>query len=619
MIAIQIGDEYLDLPPNQRINVQLNNPLFNEDNLSPGSFSYTFDVPVGDASPKNERLLQNPSKAEAVGKKKKFDAKLLFDDVVIQTGKLVRRGGKNNRATCNFTFGAITKLTEEFRNKKLREVMDETITIDSSSIPKKIYIKPGTAGASPYSILVNDRRYENATLAGLATDITNDTSEPRATATLITVGATPLGMVQPFIEITPTTNPNDPLSPLSVKPTEPNGNGTFGYIWYVEAFDFSTYNTAFTDFLSDYWTATPANDKVRFPFFFNDNLHGEVFSPIYAAAGIGMKLTNFINAHNGAGLVLNNAHTGTPFRVENKNSLQPFVLLEYVLDQIASHFGFTWGGNWKSTMTQALIDNSTPLDVPMDFIGDRKFIFWRRSFNINELVPDWTVLDFMKALQSRYNLSVVLNERTQVIEVNKREPVARSYAYKDISAQAGIVTADEDLSVDGMTYNTDIDKTDGYALPDDYVFGNGEGKMKVMCSGLPGDSSVGTVDFEVGTINGPLISRKANEKFGLRLFYYNGWVSNGTFSYARASTNTTWNETLAGVNGIVANFFEYWMRQACTRQSYDLEVFVTLQDLRGLDWQQKLRYDRSLYLYKSINIELGPGKNMKAEATLYST
>lgn len=630
MIGIRVEDEFLDLPDGISFDVVLNNPLFKEDNLSPGSGTYPFEVPGDEVSEKNARILANPDVLEQSGGTRKIDGELHIDGSDFKKGKVVVRDASGGNININFAFG-LAQVSDEFKTKKLRELADQPLTIGSTAVAKKIFIKPGTAAAAPYRIDVNGRNYEAATLAALATAITNDTKEPRATATLVNTGTTPLGLTAPFIEIAPTNNPNDPLSPLHVNNPVDNGNGG-SFVWLTDTFDPAAYNT---DFVNYFNSPPTGHSMLRWPLVFNRDMYGEgqffqfnaFGGPTGAIAG-GTKDYPYVNAFTSTfGLIFNVPNLGVgvniPFLVSNRNSLQPFVRLGWVLDQILTYFGLELEGDWRDAdVDNMLIDNAAPLDEPMNFLGTKKFVFWRRQFNVKDLLPDITVVEFFRALQSRYNLGIYLNEKNGKLRIVKLENIARSYLQEDITAQAGRINMRTDERLTGFTLRAKRAQDDALSVEDTYVVGESEKVYEMALSGLGDQIAFDNLIGIAGTVQGPAKAQKMSDNFPFRIFYDLGLQSAGAFNYRAASINASgWAEKLDNElfkDGIYKTFWKYWLLFEANRRSVKLPVNFYLRQLRHFDWELKRVLDRKYFLVKSIRARVSNNGVEPSDVELYT-
>lgn len=600
MIGIRIGDEFLDVPSNVRVSLQLNNPVLAEDNLSPGSLSMPFELPGGESSPKNAAVLGNPDVQEVPGGTRKFNCELLLHDIRYKAGKLLVREAGGNVITANFNFG-LKSLSEEFKTKRVREIISETITIDSASHNKEVYIKPGTAATTPYRITVNGKQYENASLSDLADDITNNTAEPRATAVYFGSGSTPQGLAAPYIRIRPTTGATEPLTPLHVRFDENNGNSGSGFVWQAEGMDLTALNSAFDTFLSGYQTTPYASDKIRFPICFNENMYDEVVQSF--------KQTTYVNAKNNFGTLKNNCNYGlginVPFAVLNQNSIQPFLRLKWVLDKVFEFLNVEYEGDWFGTDVDAiLIDNAQPLDVAQDYLGG-KFVFWKRSFNLADLIEDVTIVEFFKRLQLRYNLSITFNEKTNRIRFSKREAIALQVNDTDITSMCGRPRPAQDDRITGVVLRAPKEDNDALSVVDEISIGTEpEETIEVKLGGLQQEVTT-TIAGALGDVTGVNKSQPINTKFGLRFFYYDGLIDNGTFIYPAAGKDSpNYTEQFAGADGLYENFFKYWLKARLNRRTVPLPVNFELVDLLALDWEHLHRFDRKQYLIKSIKVDV---------------
>lgn len=621
MIGIKIGDEFLEVSKDTRISLKLVNPLFNEDNLSPGSLSLPFDLPSGENSPGNAVILGHPDVIENVEGFRKIAGSLFFDGLPMKAGKLIVREHGEGKTNTNFNFGLGT-ISDEFKTKKVREIIAQTITIDAGAHPKKVYLKAGALAAPDYSITVNGRVYTAATVSALATAINADVTEPRATATYVTTGTTPLGVAQPFIEIGAYTNPNDPLTPLHVDYEDDNGNSSTGYVWYVEGMDLTAYRAAFTSFMDAYNTDPYPDEAIRFPTMFNDSFSGQYGGAINLSGFYNntlIKGSNYVNARNSYGLIFNGIGTTTPFTVRNMNSIQPFLRMKWVLDQIATYFNFEYEGDWYDTeATNMLIDHAAALDAPLDYIGKTKFVFWRRSFNLSELIEDVTVVDLLKALQSRYNLGIYTNELNGKLRLVKREAVAIAKTDEDITAKAGNIKRVSDMRLTGVKFSTPKDDTDEYSTADELSVGDAEETITSKMGSITQEFTT-TISGDSGSVTGPLKRQDFGDKFKLRVFHYVGLINNGTFTYAKASKDGNgFVETWTGASGLYARRWKYWIYFAMRRRAVTLPVSFDYTDLYRIDWELKRRLDRKQFMIKSIDVELTPGGIRVSDVELYT-
>lgn len=628
MIALKINGRYVELSPSTRLSYKLNNPLFDEDGLIKGSYTFPFDLAGAEASELNAVLMGHPDVIENAEGYIKQDADIFFDDVFFKRGKLTAKNAGSKKSSCHFIFGMST-LSDEIKTKKIRDLISETIVIDNTAITKKIYLVPGTLAADPYMILVNGRAYSASSLTGLRDAINNDTTEPRASCTHQASGTTPLGVAAPYLEITPYANPNDPLTPISVAPAEDNGNASTGFKWYCEAFDMTTYYQGFVDALEGYFDGTYPTNKIRFPFRINYDMYGEGVS---SALNINTtKEQPYVNGvWNYETIITNKANSGAsgnrPFTVRNLNSLQPFVRVQYVLDKIAEYFNFSYEGDWYGDTDTAamLFDNAAPLDDPQDFIGTRKFVFWKRSFNPANLVPDWTVADFFKHLRDRYNVGIYKNEITGNVVMRKREPLIKSTTHEDMTAVATPLENIDNQRMTGIRLKAEKTELDKSAVDDVHEVGDPEDELVTKISGLGAELTITNLMGVVCNVQVPVVTQPITDKFTGRIFYYKGiTTSDGPvfdFDYPRASINAiNYDEKFTGATGIYEKLYKRWIAAVLNRRVVAQSWTIPYRKILDLDWEIKRRFDRNDYLIKSLEFTMQSNRMTAVRVELYTT
>lgn len=625
MIGIKLeGDtEYLDTYEDTEIELQLDNPLLgNADKLSPGSFTIPFNLPGGEASPKNAGKLNNPDVVANVETYTKQKAVLFYADIPYKSGTLKARSSDQRQAiNSNFFFG-LNAIREDFKSARLRDVIAENIVIDAADRTREVYLKYN--GAGPVTVIVNGKSYTAATLLEVCSFINADAQTSLDSnlfvpyAQYFTSGTTPTaGFAQPFAKIwlrkyysfyDPFTMLTlllweeniDPLEAFTVTvPDEELGDFNF------DTFNLTAYYTAFSDFLDGYLTGIYPTDKFRFPTIFNANLHdGKLY-----------KEGEIINAFNNGGMVRNDAA-----QAKGNNSIQPFLRLKWVLDKIATTFGFSIEGSYYDTVGERLIDNSVTLDVPQIYLYNNVFLFWRRSFNLSELVPDITVVEFLKQLCIRYNAGMYFNDLTAKVTMSLREPIATGIVYEDVTALSGPIESNEDLRVTGYFIRVPKEDGDALSVEEFKIIGAFEEIIEIKCGRLHGISSAISGGFTIG----PRTSRKNGEKFGLRIFYYKGIVDNGVNEYPQADISASdadyegLNDTIFAQVGIYTNYHNYWLLFQQNRLSIKLKVNWPLRSLLQFDWELKRRFDRVNFIVKSFKVKFSNKSASVSDVELYT-
>lgn len=380
---------------------------------------------------------------------------------------------------------------------------------------------------------------------------------------------------------------------------------------YVTEGDLGTYYDDFQSFISDYQVdGSYPHEGIRFPVVFNENAYN----------GKATKDGEGINLVDPAGLVENDPawgyNNGIPFQTKNKNSLQPFLLLKYVLSRMALKFNFKIDGDFFNDpeVGKILLWNTNSLDIPQKFIGESPFVFWKTKFNVNELVPDITVVEFLRALQSRYNLSIFFNETTQKVQMSYREPIARSILYEDITPFSSPLSNFKSHRVQGILLTVDKEDTDAFSLKEELLVGTkAEDTLDINCGRL---FQTGSKLVNDELVEGPRVSQPNEEKFNLRVFHYKGIVTNTTFSYPGADiSGPGFTETLSGIN---QTFHKFWLKFQINRLSIVLKTDYPLRQLLRYNFELKRRFDRSSYLVKSIQFSLSNQQVSSCTVELYT-
>jgi len=637
MIGIQLdGDnEFLETVQDTSIDITLNNPLLGDaENLSPGSYSMPFKIPGGQASPKNEAKLKHPSVIENNDAYQIQKASLFYDGVPFKKGTIKANGSDEKSLDTYFLFG-LNSISPSLKTARLREIINYKVDVTTTRFIKKVYFKKITGG--DWSVTINGKTF---TGTGIAPDIdlrnainadyisyTSTSETPIPFATTISGGTTPGGMTSPWIEIFLTKyNPSNPSDyyvgheyELSVSVDESEAAN----YKFEDGFDWASYYSAYQTFLAPYNAGTFPSGyllgtfNLRFPVLFNSNLYEDEQNI--------RKSSEIINAVTAAGIVGNDSGHFLNPTPQNRNSIQPFLLLKGVLDWIAFLFLFKFEGDFidDPDFANLLIDNGCTLDLPQEYIGTDKYVFWRSGFNLNELVPDITVIDFLKGLATRYNLGIYFNETTQKVRFKFREPTAKSVVYDDITSLSSTITSIEDKRVTGYSLVVKKDESDKLSLSNEtLVVGTSQETIDITCGRLQQETSQISRDGGANLI-GPRVARKNNNpEFAFRVFHFKGMDSSGSFSYQRASIHgANFKESLAdvdSVDGIHSHHYKYWLFFKKNWRAITITVDWPLRMLMNFDWEIKRRFDRSNYIVNSIKIRMTNQSVEASEVELYT-
>lgn len=622
VIGIQLdGDtEFLDTQEDTSIEVTLNNPLLGDaDVLSPGSYTLPFNLPSGILSPKNAAKLKHPEVLENNAAFALQGASLFIHGVPFKKGNIKSSATDDkNILSSNFLFG-LSQINPNIKTARLRDLLNEEVVISDVQRVKKIYLKKFVD--ADWSVTINGKNYSGPNINAFVGHINDDWAAATAVidghrhysvfAELRASGpSSPGGLAAPYVILysqipgltivdPPTLNP-DPLAEVSASVDE---SVTSDYAF--ESFDMTDYYNDFQTFIADYLSGDFPSDKYRFPVLFNASLY-EGDQPC-------VKTSEVINGVSSAGLIINDW-----LALKNHNTLQPVVLLKYALSKIATAFGFEWEGDfWEDAeLPNFFIDSSATLDKPMDYIGNSKYVFWRRSFNINEFVPDISVIEFLKGIASRYNLAVYPNETTLKVRMKYRENTAISNAYDDITEFASPVKGVEEKRVTGYNLLCNKEESDLLSVNESVTVGIAQETIPITCGRLFQTGQF----FTDGLITGPRVSRKNNEqRFGLRVFHFLGMKDNGVFTYQAADINgTDFNENLSGSNGLYARYFKYWLNFKKDWRLITLTLSWPLRKLLRFDYEMKQRFDRSNYIVSTIKLKVTNKSVQASEVQLYT-
>jgi hypothetical protein len=604
MIGIQYNNQWFDLLPDTRIQLSLKSPLFADNNIIPGSFSLPFDLPFGDASPKNTALLQHIDVVENSVRVRKIDVKLFYDANRYKEGtlKIGKVNVEGNRLSTNFQFGL--SLLEDIKTLKLRDVVDETIVLNNNTTyVKEVRLEPNFPSSGDFSITLNGRPYNAGSIADLVTAINADTVEPRVQAIYFDAAVDYL-IVRPFA------NQLDLTSPLTVDGAPLD--------WKVDAND-SVWNGPVIAALDNYLSEPYPNNKFRMPTLCNIGMYDKGWQffekNTINASKNGVFETNYTSAFD-IGSLFN------PFLTVVQTGFTPFIMLQYVLDQIALHYGIEYDGDFYNDplVAEALIVTPRTLHVKVPFIGTYEFLFIKQAFNLNEFLPELTLAEFFKALQTRFNLAVYYNAETRKLVLRKRKAILSAITYKDITAQCSPLQGLEDIGYTGLRLEASKDPNDKL-FPEDIKLIGGEEELKIetACNSLAKTREYWHTNDDMPTMDQP-VDKGGDYKF-LRLVFYKGIeeAANG-FDYPKAAVDPPeYTFRFDGVDSVYENLWKEYVKFLLTRKGCDLQQDVELGTLLAFDFEGKVMYDRTKYLYEQLTVTLNMQAIERASISLYST
>lgn len=596
-------DEFLDTSDDTSIEVTLENPICaGPEQLSPGSYSLPFGLPGGDDSPKNSAALNHPDVIENATPYTVKNSSLFMDGVLFKKGKL-KTEGIDNSIKSYFLFGLIA-LGDDIKTIGLRQIFDEAF-VTGATLTKKIYAKYLNLGIR--KVIANGKEYSAVTWPLIVNAINADGASTAGTekfvpyAEFVDVGGpdTPLGVVAPYI-IVKLVKYTDPITVVDCTDVTQELSVLIddNTQYYMESDIYSDYYNAFETFMEPYITGDYPSDAIRFPCIFNAGLYAD-----------DIKETELINGVGTGGFILNDPNISG----KNRNSIQPFLRLKYVLEKIADYFDVDCEGDFLEWLVthDRVIDNSYALDLVQKYMGvnnelANKFAFWRTEFNIKDLLPDTKLVDFLKGICDFYNVACYINESNGKLRFQFREPIAKSIEYDDITMICSRVRKIANERIEGYQLTIAKEANDLFSLEETFVNGNGELDIPISCGRL---QQTLLFSQDTGIITGPRLKRMQDAKFSLRVFNYDGIADSGSFDYPKASTEDT-------LQDIHDSFHKYWLLYRKNKLVIGLGVQWELRQLLRFNWELKRRFDRSNFLVKSIKVKLTHRGVMVSEVEL---
>lgn len=595
MIGLRLNDnDFLDLYEDTSVELTLRNPIFADDGVIPSSNSIPFDVPVSD---KNAAILSRPHVIEHASKfQRQLFSRLFFNGVPWLAGQLNIRNVNEGRYNVNFLSG-IKNLGNEFRDARIRDLVDQEIVIDNSPTNKMIAV-----GFSPLAgdctFIINGQSYllHGVTAEAFAADI--ESNDP--TVSMVYHDNSPGQPDFPhpdfpsyvWYEIRHKTDPDNPLSEISV-----DVDNKEEYKVWVQPF-LDEYYTPIKSFLNQYRSATPPDDILRFPVVTNTG-----------AYTIDQKSGAFINLQLNNDFSVN--HFNGDWSAQNINSISPYVMFRHVLDKIEEVFNIRLVGDFidDPDLVDLLWWNGNSIDQFQPFVGETPFIFWRRSFNVNEFVPDITVGDMFKELQKLFCLAIRYIPGEKKIILNYRKNIINNPGYQDITFKAAAVYDDLDnTEKDGLTLRSvnDGDEFEFYEENEnpfqEKVIGNGINVIESQIAGVAHK----TINLLNITLVTPIYKSEWSNDFQPRLMFYRGLRNdgNGNYAYATRDNGEEYSLEWTSSNGFYEKFWKEWARFLIRRAVVTRNINFNVADLAGIDWEKKYRIDRINYLINSIQVRM---------------
>jgi hypothetical protein len=620
-IGLENESEPLDVLNDTSIEITLENPILGDTNrLTPGSYSLPFGLPGGESSPKNSRQLSHPDVMENVQQLLPKQAILKFDDVPFKKGNIKIDSIEAGRIETYFLFGLGT-LKDDIKTKRIRELVDETIVINDAPFTKSVLVIVNK-NDEQVSVTVNGNSYqttvdENDQPLTIHQQIVNASAQGGDVVMSVLDPSTPetvdgyYGMIitrgiKGGSSYTPST---DPLIELAVSVSEgPREEGTPNY-WFYIGYNLDDYYADLNAGLLPHFNETAEDKRFVFPYHINFGMHG--LEDVHYSTNVNLFSGTSVQFVSETKKINSTLYPGVPLTLRDNtrmHSLRPFLKTQYILDKILEFLEADIEGDFYSFCEGMLLDNSFTLDVLQDFVPYvyrtqaktyNKLIFYRGSFNLSELVPDITVIDFLKAFAVRYNLAVYQNEHTGKLVMQFREPLAKSRNYQSIDLIAGRKGKATNNQLTGYRLLIKKEDADG-SLSEEEAFEIGipEHEIEIPLGRITNEA---TTQTSVGTRSGILVGRLAGAKLSIpRIFWYRG-LHVDNYPYATINKGSGVNENITYIHN---TYYKYWLLYYKNKRSLSLMVNWTLRELLKFDWTLKRRFDRSDFLVKSIKLRL---------------
>ncbi len=556
--------ERLDLYPTTSLSLKRNNPILAEGVFIPGEYSLPFEVPLTES---NARNLSHPHLLDNTRSVRKIqDVRIYVDGIFYKKGTIYIGVANNQKKSIQieFRFG-LSAYADSIKTGTLPDIIDEDFVLTATVYQKTVYLQYNTTYplTGDYSLVVNNNRYEAATLPALASAI--DSGEQFVTASYSASGFP--GGSGAYITLACAFSGFD--TPLKVKP----GNNQ---VWLQSSNIAAIQDPVFTA-IEAYYDAEPPDDKIRFPMSVNLRYRKDYEDD------------HFIN-YNADGLLIRN--TLDFFTPGNKNSIQPYVKLSHLLTSIATYLGLTLEGDFIATSyyDEALIDSTENLSFSADMAGDEKFLFTKKSFNLRDLVPNITISDFLKALQTRFNLGIYVNENAKTLRLQHRDPILVAKTFQDITALTYDIDNPEQKGVDGVALKSNQSSSDLLAPTDKYLFGSAEEiTIETNCGSLHEETEEQT-DLD-------MVHQDINSSPGLRLLFEGGTIADTNAIDRNIAVSAPAEGYLFA--DIYAARWKFWLNWYLTRRFIPGTIQMGMRELTKLNWESKFRIDGIDYILVS--------------------
>lgn len=600
MISIKINGEFIDLNTDTRISLKLKSPIFADGDIIPGSYSIPFTIPLTE---RNSRILNHPDVLENTTITKKYDAQLLFDHVLFNQGKLNISAPSDTELTANFLYGFQT-LSESVKEKTLRDITPAVVPLFTAAFTKTVTLSFQTENKD-IGLTINGFTYSQSVL--------NASDPPTSLISQINAESVQNNCVASNVggklQLVPYANPTDITTPFNIKANS--------YDWIVETNNAAYHATVQAAIIEYYDEGNEPDDIIRFPMFKNT---GSYSAAEHDTLEVNCNLTTSIIANvPGGSDTVTGLDFGVDFQALNNNSLCPMVKLSYIMSRIEAFFNITFSGDFigSNWYNKALLFNTNYIDIPLPYLGDKPFIFYKNAVDVSEHLPDMKVNDFLKALQTRFNLAVYFNEQTKEVVMNYRNAIADNITYIDLTSISSTPKISGFANLDGLLLKSPKDENDQYSFTDELFTGTEqEQEITTKC----GHISQYTNTYG-GNYNGfqvPIVNKKQEAKDLILVFENYGQTQlagAGTFMTCDIDEPTDGYSFVSLEDGQWDQYIRFLLNRKLATSTMDLQ----LRHLLAIDYEKKYRVAGINYLINTIDVTLSMTGIEPAKVTMYST
>lgn len=630
MIGFQINGEFLDLPESPSVELNRNSPIFQQDGFVVEDYTLPITFPN---TPRNARILNWPHLVDnAERQRPKWNCTLFYNGVPRLTGELRAKSPINSRViSANFIRG-ISQIGEDIKKRSIRDVVDDQIVIHSTDFQKSFKLEyDDTVSENQCALIINGTTYEGTDVTDLITVINADTEKT------FTV-SNPSGNI---LEIT--NNSTSEFNPFTIEEftfasdtTLRSGTVTRRAVWkFVEVPAWVTsYNSLYQEWAADY-IGNDSTKPFRLGTFYNRAREKEI-------PQFNQTVINYIDEN---GLRPNKIQTGLNSifaEVFSGTSISPQVTVDHVLSKIEAYYGITIEAFFRNEYPDEPYVFISPMtiDQPLAFLvpynplpyfrsryensqrpkPSNLFNFYRRDFFLSEFLPDMTVNEILKALQTFFNCEMAFDNDSRILTYTNRKAFAQTRQYQDITDRCEPFTDLQNPILDGVNLKIpraekdtlDISTLTLTANPyTSYETGEGERPLELPISVLPTvDFSGTTVVFDSETLPKEVgaMEMEEDESFPLMVGIIHSYKSDIGLSEndlcRLTSITAVQNLTWYGAFNMFEKNWKDWVLLEDSLTTITCNWLMTREQAFNLAWGQRFRIDRNDYLLRDFNVTM---------------